>query len=80
MPRGEGRPAAAIDPAEVHTLREQGMSFRAIARQLGVSVAGSGEAQKSQSGLSESLNSLGVISVCFLNSRSKVSISTNPAS
>ncbi len=32
-----GRPAAAIDPAEVHTLREQGMSFRAIARQLGVS-------------------------------------------
>ncbi len=32
-----GRPAAAIDPAEVQTLREQGMSFRAIARQLGVS-------------------------------------------
>ncbi len=32
-----GRPTAAIDPAEVHTLREQGMSFRAIARQLGVS-------------------------------------------
>ena len=32
-----GRPAAKIDPAEVHTLREQGMSFRAIARQLGVS-------------------------------------------
>jgi len=27
-----GRPAAAIDPAEVHTLREQGMGFRAIAR------------------------------------------------
>jgi len=32
-----GRPTAAIDPAEVNTLREQGMSFRAIARQLGVS-------------------------------------------
>ena len=32
-----GRPTAAIDPAEVHRLREQGMSFRAIARQLGVS-------------------------------------------
>jgi len=32
-----GRPAAAIDPAEVHTLREQGLSFRAIARQFGVS-------------------------------------------
>jgi len=32
-----GRPAAAIDSAEVHRLREQGMSFRAIARQLGVS-------------------------------------------
>ena len=32
-----GRPAAKIDPAEVHMLREQGMSFRAIARQLGVS-------------------------------------------
>ncbi len=32
-----GRPRAAIDPAEVHRLREQGMSFRAIARQLGVS-------------------------------------------
>ena len=32
-----GRPAAAIDPTEVHTLRDQGMSFRAIARQLGVS-------------------------------------------
>jgi len=32
-----GRPPAAIDPAEVHRLREQGMSFRAIARRLGVS-------------------------------------------
>lgn len=32
-----GRPAAKIDTAEVHTLRERGMSFRAIARQLGVS-------------------------------------------
>ncbi len=32
-----GRPRAAIDPAEIHRLREQGMSFRAIARQLGVS-------------------------------------------
>ena len=32
-----GRPAAKIDPAEVQGLREQGMSFRAIARQLGVS-------------------------------------------
>jgi len=32
-----GRPAAAIDPAEVQGLREQGMSFRAIARQFGVS-------------------------------------------
>ncbi len=32
-----GRPAAKIDPAEVHRLRKQGMSFRAIARQLGVS-------------------------------------------
>ncbi len=32
-----GRPAAEIDPAEVHRLREQGLSFRAIARQLGVS-------------------------------------------
>jgi len=32
-----GRPAAKIDAAEVHRLRKQGMSFRAIARQLGVS-------------------------------------------
>ncbi len=32
-----GRPPAAMDPAEVRTLREQGMSFRAIARHLGVS-------------------------------------------
>jgi putative DNA-invertase from lambdoid prophage Rac len=29
-----GRPAAKIDPAEVHGLREQGMSFRVIARQV----------------------------------------------
>ncbi len=32
-----GLTAAKIYPAEVHRLREQGMSFRAIARQLGVS-------------------------------------------
>jgi len=32
-----GRPRAAINPAEVQRLREQGLSLRAIARQLGVS-------------------------------------------
>ena len=32
-----GRPAAQIDPAQVQALRGEGLSYRAIARQLGVS-------------------------------------------